>query len=167
MDLGILYKTNLRGLQLGASMSNFGTDMQLNGRDLVRPYDDDPQNFSNDKLNTTLKTDAFSLPLLFRFGISYNYELNDNNSFTTSLDLNHPSNNLETMNVGMEYQYRKLFALRAGYQSLFDKTSENGLTLGFGLAYQMENSFNVQLDYAYSNWGILGQVQRFSIEFDL
>jgi len=118
MDLGVLYKTGIKGLSLGTSMSNFGTDLQLNGRDLTRPFDDDPLNYSNDKLNTNLKTDTFPLPLLFRFGIAYGFEFNEHNSVTTLVDLNHPSNNVESMNMGIEYNFYDFFALRGDRKSV-------------------------------------------------
>ncbi|HGY55088.1 MAG TPA: PorV/PorQ family protein [Caldithrix abyssi] len=166
IDVGILYHTIWDGLTIGASISNFGTDMQLSGRDLTRPYDDDPQNYSNDKLNTQLKTDAFPLPLLFRFGLAYTMDINSNNQITALIDLNHPSSNVEYVNTGLEYMLMKRFAIRAGFQSLFDSSRENGLTFGAGLNYDISSAFGITFNYAYSDWGILGNVQRFSIDLD-
>lgn len=166
IDVGMLYHTAWEGLTLGASISNFGTDMQLDGRDLIRPYDDDPLNYSNDKLNAKLTTDAFPLPLFFRFGLAYKYEINDNNKIRAMADLNHPSSNVENVNVGLEYELLKHFALRAGYQSLFDSSRENGLTFGAGLEYEFSRAFGLIFNYAYSDWGILGSVQRFSIDMN-
>ena len=99
LDFGVLYHTRLKGMSLGASIVNFGGDMKMDGRDLVRPFDEDPQNFSNDKLNVLLKTDAFPLPLLFRFGLAYALELNARNKVTTSVDVIHPSNNLYLIHI--------------------------------------------------------------------
>ena len=167
LDFGVLYNTRLKGLSIGSSISNFGGDMQLDGRDLLRPFDEDEQNYSNDRLNVLLKTDAFPLPLLFRFGMAYAYELSGQNSLTTIVDVIHPSNNVESMNIGIEYAFMGLFAMRAGYQSLFDQSSENGLTLGFGLAANSQTGRNASFNYAYSNWGLLGNVQRFSLDLNL
>ncbi len=166
-DLGVLYKTRLNGLTLGTSISNFGNDMQLGGRDLLRPYDDDPLNYSNDKLNAEMKTDRFPLPLLFRFGVAYAFSPLTNNDISLMMDVIHPSNNIESMNLGMEYLFLKRFALRAGYQSLFDNTSENGLTLGLGLQSSIQDRLGVSFNYAYSDWGLLGTIQRFSIDLNL
>jgi opacity protein-like surface antigen len=167
IDLGVLYRTRLKGLSIGTSISNFGTDMRLDGRDLLRPFDDDEQNYSNDKLNTKLLTDAFSLPLIFRFGLAYSFDLTKNHQFTALMDVIHPSNNVETMNLGLEYNILHLFALRAGYQSLFDSNRENGLTLGFGMNTSIQNSVKFSLNYAYSMWGLLGNVKRFSLDLNL
>lgn len=167
LDLGVLYKTRIKGLNIGTSISNFGTDLQLDGRDLLRPYDDDPQHYSNDKLNTKLKTDAFSLPLLFRFGLAYSLDITKNHHLTTLADVIHPSNNVESMNVGLEYSLHNLFALRAGYQSLFDSDRENGLTAGFGIKTRIPDALFISFDYSYSRWGLLGNVQRVSLELGL
>ncbi len=167
VDIGVLYKTRLKGLTLGTSISNFGTDMQMNGRDLLRPFDEDPQNYSNDKLNVILKTDSYPLPLLFRFGISYSFVPVNNHGVALMMDLIHPSNNVESMNLGIEYSFMNLFSLRAGYQSLFDETSENGLTLGTGIGHKFQNNLGVSFNYAYSDWGLLGNIQRFSIDLNI
>jgi len=163
-DLGILYKTDLKGLTLGASISNFGSDMRLDGRDLIRPYDEDQQNYSNDKLNVLLKTDEFSLPLLFRFGIAYNLAVHSDHDFNLAADLLHPSNNVESMNVGLEYGFKNVLFLRGGYQSLFDNRSETGLTLGIGVRNPLSDFLDIEFNYAYSDWGKLKSVQRFSID---
>lgn len=163
-DLGILYKTDLDGLSLGASISNFGNDMRLEGRDLIRPFDEDQQNYSNDKLNVILKTDEFSLPLLFRFGMAYEATLLSDHGFKIAADLIHPSNNVESMNIGIEYGFRNILFLRGGYQSLFDDKSEAGLTLGLGVRNPLSDFLDIEFNYAYSDWGKLKSVQRFSID---
>ncbi len=163
-DFGVLYQTPLNGLSIGTSISNFGGDMQLDGSDLVRPYDADPQNYSNDKLNVLFKTDAFALPLLFRFGLAYSFTPFKDHNFIIASDVIHPSNDVEAMNSGIEYNFSNYFSLRGGYQSLFDQNRENGLTLGFGVKNPFENTLNISFDYAFSRWGLLGDVQRFSVE---
>lgn len=163
-DFGVLYITPLNGLNIGTSISNFGGEMQLDGSDLVRPYDADPQNYSNDKLNVLLKTDAFALPLLFRFGLSYSFTPFENHNFIIASDVIHPSNDVESLNAGIEYNFSDFLSLRGGYQSLFDVNRENGLTLGFGVKNPFENTLNISFDYAYSKWGVLGDVQRFSVD---
>lgn len=165
VDLGVLYHTDLKGLSLGASVSNFGGEMRLDGRDLVRPYDEDSKNYTNDKLNVIHKTDDFSLPLMFRFGVGYKKSFDDHN-FTLSADLLHPSNNVESMNVGMEYSFKGIVSIRGGYQSMFDSKSETGYTLGFGIKNPFSDYLNISFNYAYSDWGRLNSVQRFSIDLN-
>jgi len=167
LDFGVLYKSQLKGLTLGTSISNFGTTMQLDGRDLVRAYDADKQNYSNDQLNVLYKMESYPLPLLFRFGIAYQISFNARNHLTISTDLNHPANNVESVNVGVEYCLMNMFYLRTGYESLYDNDSENGLTYGFGLETPLKNSFGLTFNYSFADWGLLKNVQRFSIDLKI
>jgi len=163
MDIGLLYKTQFKGLNLGASISNFGTDMRLSGRDLRRAYDEDPINYSNDQLNVMLETDAFPLPLLFRFGLAYSFSPIKYNDITLAVDMLHPSSNVEYLNVGMEYLLGKILYLRIGYESLFDPEAENGLCYGAGINYRLYQQTSINFDYAYVDWGRLAYIQHFTI----
>ena len=106
---------------------------------------------------------TYALPLLFRFGVSYKYDLNDNNSFTVATNLNHPSNDVETVDFGAELKVFDSFYLRGGYQSLFSDTAENGLTLGAGINYKILDVATFVVGYSWSDWGVLSSVNRFSI----
>lgn len=167
MDLGIHYKTRLDGLAIGSSISNFGGELKLGGRDLLRAFDDDQLNYSNDKLNVQHTTDSFPLPLIIRSGISYNKKLFLNSSVTCMVDLIHPSNNIETLNAGIEFTFLRYLSLRAGYQSLFDDSSESGLSLGVGVLSKSKGNFPLGIHYTYSVWGILNDVHRFSIDWSI
>ncbi len=126
VDLGVRYRTTLPGLNLAASISNFGGDMQLDGRDLLRPYDDDPGNSSNDQLNARLDTDSFSLPLYFRFGVGYEQTFGDMHRFVIATDLLHPSDNSEAINIGGEYTFWDTFSVRGGAIALFEEDRVGG-----------------------------------------
>ncbi len=167
LDLGIRYDTELDGLSIGASLSNFGGDMQLEGRDLVRAFDADEENYSNDKLNVNLQTDEFPLPLLFRFGLAYKFLAVENHVITIASDLVHPNNNAVSLNTGIEYTLYNTISIRGGYESLFDDSSEKGLTLGFGLNNPYSQVLDFTINYAYSDWGVLGDIQRFSLDIKL
>ena len=76
IDVGTLYLSEIPGLTIGASISNFGTKMQLDGRDLQFNYDPDgnigtgPGNIPSD-----LRSGSFDLPLTFRIGIAWEITL--------------------------------------------------------------------------------------------
>jgi len=53
--------------------------------------------------------------------------------------------------------------VRAGYPALFMKDSEQGLSAGAGLNTLLFRNFRLKLDYAYANFGVLTNVQRFSV----
>ncbi|MCA9740188.1 MAG: PorV/PorQ family protein [Deferribacteres bacterium] len=162
-DIGVVYQTRLPGLRLAATISNFGGDMKLSGRDLVRPYDDDPGNYSNDRLNVALKTDAFPLPLYFRFGFGYTLLNTGMNQFLVTADLLHPSDSNEAINFGAEYIAFKTLSLRGGYRSIFEKDRLGGMTFGVGLSRPLIGGLNLGFDYSYADWGILENTQRISI----
>jgi hypothetical protein len=165
-DLSILFQTPLQGLKLGGTISNLGPEFGLSGRDLTNIMDVDgrkPIFLNNDNVPINLATETYPLPLLFRFGIAYQYALNDMNTLTIATNLNHPSNNVETVDIGLEAKIFDVFYLRGGYQSLFSDTAENGLTLGAGINYKILDVATFIVDYSWSDWGVLSSVNRFSI----
>ncbi len=162
IDIGTLYKIPvLNELRIAASVSNFGTKMQLSGRDATVTY----QSGAGDKniINTNLELDKFDLPLLFRFGLSADVIKESTSRLTLGLDAIHPNDHTEYLNTGLEYAWNEIIHIRAGYNSLFEKDSEKGLTLGFGLNYRIVDLVKVKLDYAYQDFGRLSDVHYFSV----
>lgn len=165
IDLGAFYTPSMiPWLKLGMQIANFGTDIRLDGSDLDQKIDIDPVHHSNTRLPAALETDAFSLPLIFRFGLAMDIIDTKKNKLLTAIDLVHPSNNTESLNIGMEYVFRDAFALRAGHQSVFERDyrTSGGLTLGTGLTFY-SGEMLIILDYAYRDFGILDNVNRFSL----
>ncbi len=163
LDIGVLFITEFRGLKLGASISNFGTEMQLDGKDLFVIYDPDPTiTGNNSAISAKLKTDSWPLPLLFRVGASIDLFKNETNYLTISIDALHPNDNTESLNTGFEYGFKDIVYLRAGYKSLFQKDSQERFTAGIGLRYKLGN-LGFKFDYAYQDFGILRNIQSFSL----
>lgn len=166
LDLGVNYTTIFKNVKIGMSISNFGTAMKLDGRDLTVQHDISPSSDGNNgNIYAKLSTDDYPLPVLFRFGISSNltrdfFEIEDHD-LIVAVDALHPNDNREYLNVGGEYVYNKLFALRAGYRQLFLEDSEGGLTFGFGLHYDMDQ-IGINLDYAALDYGRLDYVNKFT-----
>ena len=163
IDVGVFYNTMLEGLRLGASISNFGGEIQLTGRHLTTVHDPDPRVENFDRVPVLYKTGAYSLPLLFRVGISYDRKFGQLGTVLVSMDVNHPSNTTESINLGMEYGFANMFYFRAGYQNLFERDSINGMTIGGGIDYYLAGRMGIRVDYAWSDWGILENTQRFSL----
>jgi hypothetical protein len=163
IDLGIFYRPALEGLQMGMSISNFGGEISLTGRDLDSTSDPDEDHENIDRVPVTYKTDSFPLPILFRAGISYKREFGTLGSLLGTLDVQHPTNTTESISLGFEYGFKDMFFLRVGYSNLFEEYAENGLTLGLGLDCYLKNKFGFRIDYAYSDWGILDNSSRISI----
>ena len=162
IDIGTLYKIPvLNELRIAASVSNFGTKMQLAGRDVTEivPAGAGGGNF----VNSNLELDKFDLPLLFRFGISADVIKEGTSRLTAAVDAIHPNDHTEYINSGLEYAWNEIIFIRAGYNSLFEKDSEKGLTFGFGLNYRIVDMIKVKLDYAYQDFGRLTEVHYFSV----
>lgn len=163
-DIGTIFTTQFNNMTIGMSICNFGNKMQLLGSDTQVPIDIAPEKEGNNsKIVGNLRTDKWSLPLIFRFGVAMNVIENYNYRWTLAFDAMHPNDNTEYINLGMEYALKNMVFLRAGYKNLFMDDSEEGLTLGGGLAYKLSGALNFKLDYAYADFGILDNVQRFSL----
>lgn len=171
MDIGLVYRSIFKNIRIGMAISNFGTDMQLDGRDLLVQHDiDELSNGNNSNINANLKTDQFSMPVLFRVGLSANLTRDvlgiENNDLVVSVNAVHPNDNFEYLNVGTEYAWKELFFLRAGYRQLFLREAEGGLTLGFGLHLNLLGS-EFYLDYAAVDYGRLDRLNKFSLILSL
>ncbi len=163
LDAGVFYQTPLRGLSIGSSISNFGADISLSGKNLNNIIDPDPENRGIENIPVTYKTDGAPLPQIFRFGLSYETPLPGRGNLTTAVDLMHPTGATESMNMGMEYGFNNLIFFRVGYLNRFERNSINGLTFGGGIQYTLKDRSDFVFDYAYSDWGILTKVHRLSL----
>lgn len=164
LDIGTLYKIPVMNeLRLAASISNFGTKMKLQGRDalVVAQTGAGSQNL----INTNVELDEYDLPLMFRFGIASDLVKSPGHRITGEIDAVHPNDHTEFLNTGMEYAWNETFMLRAGYKSLFEKDTEQGLTLGAGINYRISGLLTFRLDYAYQDFGRLNDVHLFSVGF--
>ena len=110
LDLGTLYDTQIPGLTMGMSISNYGTKMQMEGRDLLLQTEVDPSLESDPiNINANFATDRFELPLIFRFGLAYKKSLPNNLSILFAVDALHPNDNTESINLGSELTFKDFF----------------------------------------------------------
>ncbi len=164
MDLGALYITQWDGLRMGVCISNFGSSLKLNGRDLINVLDPDGANYGVDNINVIYQTDAFDLPLIARLGLAYTSSFfSDKSQITIATDFLHPSNDNERINMGLEIVLLKTISLRAGYKSLFLRDTVSGLSLGAGIVTRNIGMGKLTLDYAYVDWGVLNAVHNLSL----
>ncbi|MGE5437578.1 MAG: PorV/PorQ family protein [Syntrophothermus sp.] len=162
VDIGTLYRIPiLNELRIAASISNFGTKMRLEGRDIlvITPSGAGGANL----INSNLELDKYDLPLIFRFGVSTDVIKSESNRITAAVDAIHPNDHTEYLNTGLEYSWNEVFYARAGYNSLFEKDSEKGFTLGAGINYKIADVIGVKFDYAYQDFGRLSNIQYLSI----
>ncbi len=164
-DVGTLFTTPYERLRLGASMSNFGSKMHMEGRDILFSDDPSPGTDGNVEIvNAAFETDRFALPLLFRVGLAWDAFRAADHRIVLSTAAAHPNDNSEYLNLGGEYTFRDLVALRAGYRNLFEQDGEQGLTLGAGLNLRLDRSLRARFDYAYAEFGRLEQTHWFTVD---
>lgn len=173
-DLGTLYRTGLRSLKLGMAIQNLGQDVKYDGQFLdyreAGRNDEDPQNES---------FEGAALPTVFRLGISFdmfemfnwNQEGVENpHGADIAVEMDHPNDNQERLNLGGEYNYKETLFLRLGGKFGYDEESFAG---GFGLKFQVMGDYWFTFDYAYSHMGRIteavddfaGQPHRFGLGF--
>lgn len=138
-DFGTIYKTGFKSVAFGMSVRNFSKEVKF-------------------------EQEGFQLPLLFTIGISANlFDFisipGPEQSLLLSFDSTHPRSHPEQVKIGMEYQFMRVLSLRGGYIS---GNSEDDFTFGLGIS-----SFGVELDYAYTPFGVFDSVQRFTARLSL
>jgi hypothetical protein len=139
-DFGMFYKTGFKSLNFAASVRNFSKEVKY-------------------------QREGFQLPLMFRIGVSANvmdFISDDKNMdpFLVSVDAVNARDYPETINLGGEYVFLKTLSLRAGYMFGYD---EQSYSLGVGVKHSFEG-VGIGLDYAYTPFGVFGNVNRFSLQ---
>ena len=182
IDIGTLLITPLKDIRLGMSISNFGTKMQMSGRDLTIFYDpDENRQGNNPNIPAEIKTDEWKLPLTMRLGFAGELIQTPTNRLTWALDWVVPNDNTEFVNLGGEYAYNEYVFLRAGFRAMRPGTyKENetdtsskfrlsepdnggGFTFGGGVKLGVATGLTFVADYAYEGYELLGSVHKYSL----
>lgn len=178
VDLGAIVNTRFfawtdrpgDGLNIGMSISNYGTRMQYNGIDLKETVDIAPFEEGNYAyIPTRFETESWELPLIARIGISIHPYLSSNHRVTLSTDFLHLNNNSEYMNIGGQYTlilpaYGE-FSLRAGYKGLYMVDNEYGASFGLGLKLKYLHNRALKIDYSFRDVNILGGLHTYTLSF--
>lgn len=167
LDLGTYLRTGFHNLVIAMSVSNFGGNLQLDGRDLIAIVDINKNISGEYNPDALLKTEAYPLPLNFRVGIAMDLiggidpVVHSNlYRFTLALDGNHPNDNNERLNLGGEFAWDEIFFARLGYKINYDVEK---WTFGAGVKVNT-GSQEISFDYALVDYYDLGSVSRFSFE---
>ncbi|MCF7885497.1 MAG: PorV/PorQ family protein [Candidatus Marinimicrobia bacterium] len=154
MDLGTYYWTGFKSLKFCVSLVNFGTQARPEGS-----YEKPLQEGGTE----TKKYALFAPPTEFRIGAAMNVIENDFSKTLVSLQLNHPVDNHENFVIGIEENIFDKFFLRTGWQG--GKT-QRSLTFGGGIDLNIWD-YAFQADYAWADFGVLGDIQKFQITIEL
>ncbi|MEO8232094.1 MAG: hypothetical protein ABI638_07410, partial [Ignavibacteriota bacterium] len=89
---------------------------------------------------------------------------NDYYKLNISIDAIIPNNDYQSLNVGAQFSFLNVFYVRGGYNSLFLKDAEGGLSFGAGVNSNMLlSTAEVNFDYAFRDFGNLKSVHSFSL----
>lgn len=144
-DFGLLYDTGFRGLSFGMNVRNFAGEL-------------------------TYQRESFEPPLTFEIGLSqdlvaYTGLSQDVHSLELSVTGAHPRSYVQQLKIGGQYGFslqgveHDVLQLRAGYVMPKDEESVN---LGAGL-YHSFGGLGVGVDYAYTDFGVFGTVNRLGL----
>ena len=156
VDFGAIYKIGFRHATVGARINNLGKDIKF--FDIGSP-----------------------LPLTFSIGGSISLYGTENNNVVVMVDATKPQDADQLIFTGGEYTFANLVSIRGGWKfnySGIDDTKRNefdgeiidvprteeGLSLGGGLKIPVGKN-KALFDYAYTEFGILDNVHRFSFSF--
>lgn len=162
-DFGTLLYTGFRSMRFGMSISNMGPEMEFSGSDLVVPYDDQNGDGSNSAVGAELTTTSYSIPMVFRLGIAYDFQLGSNSLMTLTTEYKDPNDYTPQGAFGTEFSYSQKFFLRGGYIFNHD---EKAYTFGGGLTTNLGEDTKLIIDYAWQDFGRLQSTQRFSVGFN-
>lgn len=162
-DFGTMLHTGLRSLRLGMNISNLGGEMRFSGPDLGIKYLDNTGDGSKIPVDSRVLVEAYDLPLTFRVGAAYDFDFSFDSRITILSEMKHPNDNDQQVSLGFEYSNREKFFLRSGYKFNY---AEEGLTLGAGLIAPFGDENGLVIDYAWTDFGRLNSVHRFSAIID-
>lgn len=174
VDIGTMFVTK-SNLNIGMSISNFGGKLGMQGVNTLVDIDIDETIYgNNDRIDGSLGTSQWPLPLLFRFGLSKKFAFSPTMDFLVAVDAIHPNNNPEYINVGFEYSIMDLISFRLGKShSFYDLNSsgktigpEHGISLGTGIKYKIPRGPLVNVDYVFSDYGVFSNIQGYSISLN-
>jgi hypothetical protein len=146
-DLGTYYWTGLYNSRFAVTISNFGPQVKPGGSvNLIGG-------------RTLSEFQSFPPPTIFRIGIAVDPIDDKKNKLTTSIQLNHPNDNAENINIGAEYSYKGFLFLRGGYK--FNVDTEN-FSAGIGVKVPVYVT-QTSVDYSIANFKDLGFTHRISL----
>ncbi|HGY55522.1 MAG TPA: PorV/PorQ family protein [Caldithrix abyssi] len=166
-DIGSQFDTGIYGIKLGMVLSNFGGKMKFDGPDLNQPIENDQTSIRYEN-GGRWKTEEWPIPLLFRLGVRTDllgaeseFMYSESNRLTLLLEGNDPIDHVLRYNIGMEYEWNAMLAFRAGYKINYDQAD---ITAGVGFDLT-RLGINLKIDYAFNNYGLLGYVHNYTLEF--
>ncbi len=139
-DAGVLYNTGYKDFRFGMAIRNFSSNIKREAIDE-------------------------QLPLTFTLGAAIDvmqfFSGEKDEQLTFAFDFLHSNSYSERMNIGAEYRFLGMIALRAGYQTNRDVASWSA---GAGFNTSL-SGYDVEVNYSFSKMDIFDNVNRLSLNF--
>ena len=154
-DAGIQYITGERDqVQFGIALKNVGPTMTYSGDGLSEAVTVISNGTS---INLNQKSTDLELPSLVNIGLGYNFLLNEKMELQTNAQFTSNSFSRDQIGLGAEFNYNKLFKLRAGYlwedkitDDIERTTALTGLAGGLSVNIPVgKNDSKIGFDYSY------------------
>ena len=138
VDIATSYQSGFRGFRFGMKIANLGSEVK----------------FINE---------SYPLPTNFTFGATIDAVQQDMHRISVSGSAIKPNDSRPLGNVGAEYSFNDLLALRGGY---FINHGVATFSFGGGLHLAL-SALDFRFDYGYSAFGELGTAHRFAVGLHL
>jgi long-subunit fatty acid transport protein len=167
-DLGGFYNTGFQGITLGFSIMNFGPAMRFevdDDRDGKVDEDilDGEDNDGDLLVDEDVEQADVPTPINFKFGIKYPAITAGDSRLDLGAEILHPADNTESYNLGAEYVFMNMLAVRGGYA--INEIEGSGISAGAGFNLNISGDMAIFIDYAFSDMGVLTSAHRASIGF--
>ncbi|HUM45278.1 MAG TPA: PorV/PorQ family protein [Chitinophagales bacterium] len=150
VDFGFQYEVGVANTRFAVGVANFGFNTEPSGEVILPTFEG---------FDTIQSFEKIGVPAIFRIGIAWDPVKITDHRLTVAGQLNHPTDNNETYNLGAEYAWRNTLFCRSGYEFGLD---EQGIpNFGFGVRFK-RNFGMLQLDYGFEDKSRLGSVHRFT-----
>lgn len=154
-DFGFQYDVGIANTKFAVGISNFGFNASPKGEIEVTTL-------SGTK--TITEFEEIGVPTVFRLGFAWDMVKKKDHLVTLCTQLNHPTDNNETLGFGAEYVWHNLLKLRCGYMFGAD---EKGIP-SFGFGVKLKRRFGAfSLDYGFVQKNKLGVTNRLSFGIGL
>ncbi|MEX0812374.1 MAG: PorV/PorQ family protein [Chitinophagales bacterium] len=182
LDAGIQYVTGkLDQIRFGVSLRNVGTPMKFGGEGLTFRGDAPSGSYN---LTVSSRTQKFELPSLLHIGASYdlyadnlknNPDLAADHRITIAFNFTSNSFGKDHVGGGLEYSYREMFQVRAGYRyekGLTDAETRTTDFVGIAAGASVMVPFKEEgpamgIDYSYRPSQVFGGTHSIGLRFNL
>ena len=179
-DAGIIYRTGTNAakdnLNIGIALKNVGSPLKYSGDGLTfKGYPPGYPYSGNYQMTVEQRADRFELPSLVNIGVSYDWILAENHTLNSSVLFTSNSFTNDQYGGGVEYAFRKMFMLRAGYvieskstNAAESLTTSNGFSGGLTIELPLgKTGKNFGIDYAYASTRYFDGTHRIGVRLTL